>query len=577
MAMRLTLTVLVLLALATAGASWAGSRDPYTGAAIWVITDRRGTHAGLEVSIGMPAQERAPFDAWVTHSLHTVFKDTAAPAHPAREIALLAAGGEYESAQVVIVPARDLEAVQATASALVGPGGTLPSSRVQCRFVGYQWVKENSKAAPPQELTRRAPAWFPDDLREERALPASRGENQPLLVTVHVPRDTPAGSYRGAVTLHAQGRRLQVPLAVEVLPFNLPEQPTLYVTNWFNRDAIATAHQVALYSEPFWRLLGAYARDMAAHRQNVVMVPPELADIYLEADGSITCDFSRFDRWVRLFESAGVAERLEIMHLGGRETGDWEAQFILSRRPALVRATGERREVEVEQFLPLLVRHLKEQGWLEKSMIHIADEPIPKNVETWLAASRRVHAAAPELRRIDAIHVPGLPGDLEVWVPQLNFFDESYPSLHQAQQQGECELWFYTAWVPQGKYPNRLMDFPLLKPRLLHWINYLYGATGYLHWGLNWWNLELGAFSPGDEWIIYPGQRGPRGSLRWEAMRDGLEDYEYFKLLAARRGEARAQALGRQLLRTITDYDRDPAQLLQIRRQVAREIAGAQT
>jgi len=56
-------------------------------------------------------------------------------------------------------------------------------------------------------------------------------------------------------------------------------------------------------------------------------------------------------------------------------------------------------------------------------------------------------------------------------------------------------------------------------------------------------------------------------------MRDGLEDYEYFRLLAERRGEARAQALAGQLMRSITDYDRDPAKLLRIRRLVAKEIA----
>jgi hypothetical protein len=532
--------------------------------------------AGLEVSKAMPTKQKPPFSIWVTHSMDTVFKDTPAPAHPSREISLLAAGGEYESAQLVIAPRKDIEAVTASATALSGRKGRIPAGRVQCRFVGYQWVEENSKASPPEEVTRKAPAWFPDPLLEERCVSAKQGGNQPVLVTVSVPRSATAGVYRGKVRIEADGARVEVPLTLEVLPFSLPKKPSLYVTNWFSPGAIANAYKVKLYSEEFWILLRAFARDMAEHRQNVVMVPPDLVDVYIEADGSLTFDFPRFDRWVSIFEKAGAAERLEIMHLGGRTTNEWECPtFTIPKRPALVRATGERKDIEIEQFLPGLVKHLKEKGWLEKSIIHVADEPIAVNVESWKAASRRVHAAAPELCRIDAIHVPGLPGDLEVWVPQLNFFDESYESLRQAQQKGLCELWFYTAWVPQGKYPNRLMDFPLIKPRLLHWINFLYGATGYLHWGLNWWDLKQGTFSPGDEWIIYPGKRGPRGSLRWEAMRDGLEDYEYFKLLAQRRGEKHAMALGRKIMRTITDYDRDPKRLLEVRRQMAREIVAA--
>ncbi|UCH36011.1 MAG: DUF4091 domain-containing protein [Armatimonadota bacterium] len=524
------------------------------------MTDRSGPEAG--------------FSIWVTHSLDTVFKDTPAPAQSSAAISLVAAGGEYESAQVVVVPHRALDALAFSVSSLAGPQGRIPASRVQCRFVGYQWVEKNSKASPPQELTRQAPAWFPDPLLEEREVAAERGENQPILVTVSVPRDTAPGLYRSKVRVQGDGARVDVPLTLEVLPFNLPEKPTLWVTNWFSHGAIANAYGVPLYSEEFWRLLEAFARDMAEHRQNVVIVPPDLVDVYIEANGGLTFDFPRFDRWVGIFEQAGVAERLEIMHMGGRTTGEWECPtFAIGRRPALVRATGERQDIEIEQFLPGLVQHLKEKGWLGKSMLHVADEPIPVNVESWQEASRRVHAAAPELPRIDAIHVPGLPGDLEIWVPQLNFFDESYETFRDAQQKGECELWFYTAWVPQGKYPNRLMDFPLIKPRLLHWVNYLYGATGYLHWGLNWWDIEFGHFSPGDEWIVYPGKNGPRGSLRWEAMRDGLEDYEYFKLLEGKRGEERAMELGRRLMRSITDYDRDPGTLLDIRRQMAAEIA----
>jgi len=526
------------------------------------------------------ANPSPPFSIWITHSLDTVFRDTPPPAKPALSIELLAAGGEYEAAQVIIAPgpqaAPDADAVTASASSLAGPQGRIPASNVQCRFVGYQWVEENSKAAPPEEVTRKAPAWFPDPLLEERSVPLKRGENQPLLVTVCVPRDAAPGVYRGRVALASSGARIEVPLTVEVLPFTLPQRPSLYVTNWFSHGAIANHYKVPLYGEEFWRLLEAFARDMAAYRQNVVMVPPDLVDVYIEADGSLTFDFPRFDRWVSIFETASCAARIEIMHLGGRTTNEWECPtFIIGKRAALVRATGERRDIEIEQFLPGLVKHLCDKGWLEKTMLHVADEPIPVNVESWKQASRRVHAAAPELRRTDAIHVPGLPGDLEIWVPQLNFFDEYYDSLRQAQQRGQCELWFYTAWVPQGKYPNRLMDFPLIKPRLLHWVNFLYGATGYLHWGLNWWDLKQGTFSPGDEWIVYPGKDGPRASLRWEAMRDGLEDYEYFKLLAAKRGPARATELGRQLMRSITDYDRDPNKLLAIRREMAREISAA--
>ncbi|MBI3920857.1 MAG: DUF4091 domain-containing protein, partial [Armatimonadetes bacterium] len=247
----------------------------------------------------------------------------------------------------------------------------------------------------------------------------------------------------------------------------------------------------------------------------------------------------------------------------------------ISPRPATDRKTGQAISIEIEQFLPDLQRHLEEKGWLEKTALHIGDEPIPVNVASWREQSERAHRAAPKMKRIDAIHVPPseVAGNLEVLVPQLNYFEQWLPQFKDAQAKGS-ELWFYIAWVPQGKFTNRLIDYACVKTRLIHWINFLHGATGYLHWGLTFWTNEdfsdMG-FAPGDNWIIYPGKWGPRSSLRWEAMRDGLEDFTYFTMLA-RKSPGRAKELLKQTLRSATDYDRDAGRLEQVRRQVAREL-----
>jgi len=235
--------------------------------------------------------------------------------------------------------------------------------------------------------------------------------------------------------------------------------------------------------------------------------------------------------------------------------------------------------VPVPDYVRALAEHLRERGWLERSMLHIADEPIPVNEDSWRSLSRTAHDAAPDLRRVDAIHVTDLDGDLEVWVPQLNFFDQAYESLRRKADAGGCELWFYIAWVPQFPYTNRLIVVPTLNARVVHWMSYLYGTKGYLHWGLNWWNLPLGNFSPGDEWIIWPGEDGPHSSLRYEAQRDGLEDCECLALLedALRaKGDpdpARlSREIGGKLVRAITDYETDPARLEEVRRELLRAL-----
>jgi hypothetical protein len=207
------------------------------------------------------------------------------------------------------------------------------------------------------------------------------------------------------------------------------------------------------------------------------------------------------------------------------------------------------------------------------------------NVASWIELSRRVHKSAPSLRRIDAIQTPDITAaDLEVPVPALDCLQRWEKQYDAAQKKG-VELWYYTAWVPQEHYPNRMMDYPLLKTRVLHWLNFTTGATGYLHWGLNQWDVPFDTFAPGDNWIIWPGKTSPRSSIRYETMRAGIEDYEYLKLLEDRAAaaaqrlalkdfDAHAYALtyARRAADSFQTFSRDPQLMLKTRDAIARAI-----
>jgi hypothetical protein len=68
----------------------------------------------------------------------------------------------------------------------------------------------------------------------------------------------------------------------------------------------------------------------------------------------------------------------------------------------------------------------------------------------------------------------------------------------------------------------------------MHWLNYKYDATGFLHWGWNQWTddpLHSVGQHIGDGWHVYPSKDGFMNSLRWEQMRNGIQDYEYFWML----------------------------------------------
>ncbi len=161
------------------------------------------------------------------------------------------------------------------------------------------------------------------------------------------------------------------------------------------------------------------------------------------------------------------------------------------------------------------------------------------------------------------------------------------------------ELWFYTCCHPAGRYPNRFLDQSLLKVRVLHWINYLYDLQGYLHWGLNYYGSDdpytedgISKDLPlGDRAIVYPGEKGMIGSLRFSAQRDGLQDYEYLWVLEDRLRSIKEQVgedafwldprqrsleLCRRVIWSFHDYTRDPNILLETRRAIAEEIESLQ-
>jgi hypothetical protein len=175
-------------------------------------------------------------------------------------------------------------------------------------------------------------------------------------------------------------------------------------------------------------------------------------------------------------------------------------------------------------------------------MIHVQDEPFLHCVPTYKQVAELVHRAAPSLKIVEAVEATGFGEAIDVLVPKLNHLNLWLPHFQEMQGQGK-EVWFYTCCHPVGRYPNRFLDQPLVKTRVLHWMSYRYDLDGYLHWGLNYFAAGADPYSEegvskdlplGDRAIMYPGRNGPVGSLRWSAMRDGLQDYELLRVLESR-------------------------------------------
>jgi hypothetical protein len=156
-------------------------------------------------------------------------------------------------------------------------------------------------------------------------------------------------------------------------------------------------------------------------------------------------------------------------------------------------------------------------------------------------------------------------------VPQLGKFDEGFEAIRAHVKKGG-QAWFYTCLYPQGRHLNRFIDYPLLKTRLLHWFNYRYDFTGFLHWGGNYWASDpFGNTEPaledgkevlpaGDAFITYPWREknSIHSSIRLETMREGIEDYELLRAVAVKNPETARQLAGKAIP-DVTSYIRDVA------------------
>jgi hypothetical protein len=278
---------------------------------------------------------------------------------------------------------------------------------------------------------------------------------------------------------------------------------------------------------------------MVAHRQNVFQVPFSAIEIIQKEDGSLDFDFTRFDQIAEIFFSTGKMDYLETSELVLFDGQGWASTRLKLRDFNIKMAgTGEQVVLPGEEVVPFLLpafqNHLRRKGWLEKTLLHVRDEPSLHNALAWREMSAYLHDLAPDLRRIDAIETAEVLGEdlIEVAVPKLDAFRSWYDSFKAWSDAGN-ELWIYTVGIFQGAYlPNKTIDMPLIESRILHWLNYKYDATGYLHWGWNMWHTgdpfnDVGRHV-GDGWHVYPAKDGLLNSLRWEQMRNGIQDYEYF-------------------------------------------------
>lgn len=529
------------------------------------------------------AQQPQHLKIWWVDSLTKVFMTSTPPAGPLAVPASVGARGQHLSIQFAIRSRQAVKNLSVQVTSLKnGKSDLLPG--VTVRHVGYVVVGSHSDDTPADELIGEAPGWYPDPLWN---FPMDLDSNRThsIWITVALPLTADPGLYRGTMVVRAANVILaRTPFSVRVLPATIPDERSLKVTNWFNVGDAASRqfYDAPQFSDAWWTLVENMANVMADYRQNVVITP--LLDLISPhpENGVLTYDFSNFDRWVQTFQKAGVIGYIEGSHLldrAGGYDGALTVRAFVMENGKLIRQELAPDDPRVEPyltgFLTALNAHLTEKNWKSIYFQHILDEPHGASEPAYYArVADLVHHNLPGVLTMDAIDASDIKEELksncDVWVPQLGRFDDQMQIIRDRMQSGH-DVWFYTCLFPNKRYLNRLMDYPLLKVRLLHWLNFRYGFTGFLHWGWNFWTPEpvkdtqpvidanTQLLPSGDAFIVYPdrARKSVFSSIRLEAMREGIEDYELLRQLQ-RKDPVAAEQIAQAAIASFTDYIRDP-------------------
>jgi hypothetical protein len=205
----------------------------------------------------------------------------------------------------------------------------------------------------------------------------------------------------------------------------------------------------------------------------------------------------------------------------------------------------EKGRAELAAMIKNYETYLKSNGWWDMAYLYGFDEIRKEKYGELKDMYGWVKQTFPDLPRMCTV-VPNqeLKGYIDIWVPVTSNWDQR--DAEEYTKNGD-QVWWYVCVNPHHPYPNFFTDYPAIDPRIIFWMNWKFKVPGFLYYAINlwdnnrkssdrWpdvpWNPLTGLNVNGDGQLIYPGPNGkPLSSIRFDMIRDGIEDYEYFYIL----------------------------------------------
>lgn len=454
--------------------------------------------------------------------------------------------GERVHTQALIWTNKELKDVNLSVEELVGPGSsTIPKGNIRANFVRYTLTDHlgdlTSGCGIPAGLDTSLHADLIDDIAN---FTIKDQTSRPLWLSVDIPQNAQAGIYKGILTISSPDYNAELPFQVEVINRVLPaaSEWTYHLDIWQNPYSVARVHGVEPWSDQHFEVMKPVMTRLAdAGQKNItasIIYDPwnaQTYDIYgsmiqwtKKKDGSWEYDYSIFDKWVQYMMDLGIDEYINCYSMI-----PWNLKFYYhdeaSNSEKLLVATPGTTEYKNhwQNMLEDFAKHLKKKGWFDKTTIAMDERP-----------EEHMNAAIDIIKSADPDYMISMAG---VYHPDLQDklvdYSVAYqqPIPHEVIEERRAKglkTTFYTCCAEP--YPNTFTSSPYAEATWLSWHALNLDFDGYLRWAYNNWTEDpqrdsrFRSWAAGDTYLVYPGNRT---SIRFERLREGIQDFEKAKIL----------------------------------------------
>ena len=556
-------------------------------------------------------QSTQAYQIWTTLPSERVFKDDALPTATGSGVKVYAAKNEFEPFIIVVKPA-----ASGSVTVSVGNFGSgIIAELYQVKYVNLSTASDS--------LGRTGD--YPDPLwplESGASVSLTAGENTAFWISLQVPSNTSAGDYPANVSIGG----VTIPVNLHVFDFAIPNEVHTKSQMNFSHETVLTKYSVTGTGAEYWFYVDKMKQYFMDHRLTAKGplwsggLTTNGASPYIDYDcnGTFTDNdgdwgFETPAAWwldgAKLANGVGFPSFMAMTFRNNDASADQRPDsFCGQTRTTADWYTAANPASAYNQmwfqYVAAVEDYLDDLGYLDKSYYYLANEPQDQadyDAVAWY--SQELKKAAPNLKLMvseepkpEIYDHPTFTGSkIDIWLPVLNNFDPEV-SADRAKNHGE-ETWIYFLYGTKPPYFNPItLDHPGIESKFTGWFLWKYRLRGLAYYSLNnWsanpWTSPMTDGQNGNTFMLYPpaennlpityGSNNHRfvPSIRFELMRDSLEDYEYLYLLA---GGSQPQVdvtnaadyQAGKIISSTTSYTRDSSFMYNLRRLIGLKIGG---